>query len=140
MYGFELEVCGVMIPKQRPVHFGICVFMAVLFLYSIAVQYNDPDALLWMLIYSVGLVLTILHLYEKASPALLLVASLLGICGVTYLTLSIQDVELDNLFSSWNMRGRGVVQVGEAIGLLIQSLWLAYLAVANRKTPGASVY
>ena len=80
------------IPKQRPVHFGICVFMAVLFLYSIAVQYNDPDALLWMLIYSVGLVLTILHLYEKASPALLLVASLLGICGVTYLTLSIQDV------------------------------------------------
>ena len=129
-----------MIPKQRPVHFGICVFMAVLFLYSIAVQYNDPDALLWMLIYSVGLVLTILHLYEKASPALLLVASLLGICGVTYLTLSIQDVELDNLFSSWNIRDRGVVQVGEAIGLLIQSLWLAYLVVANRKTPRTSVY
>ena len=128
------------IPKQRPVHFGICVFMAVLFLYSIAVQYNDPDALLWMLIYSVGLVLTILHLYEKASPALLLVASLLGICGVTYLTLSIQDVELDNLFSSWNIRDRGVVQVGEAIGLLIQSLWLAYLVVANRKTPRTSVY
>ncbi len=128
------------IPKQRPVHFGICVFMAVLFLYSIAVQYNDPDALLWMLIYSVGLVLTILHLYEKASPALLLVASLLGICGVTYLTLSIQDVELDNLFSSWNMRDRGVVQVGEAIGLLIQSLWLAYLVVANKKTPRTSVY
>ena len=127
------------IPKQRPVHFGICVFMAVLFLYSIAVQYNDPDALLWMLIYSVGLVLTILHLYEKASPALLL-ASLLGICGVTYLTLSIQDVELDNLFSSWNMRDRGVVQVGEAIGVLIQSLWLAYLVVANRKTPRTSVY
>ncbi len=122
------------IPKQRPVHFGICVFMAVLFLYSIAVQYNDPDALLWMLIYSVGLVLTILHLYEKASPALLLVASLLGICGATYLTVSTQDVELDNLFSSWNMRDRGVVQVGEAIGLLIQSLWLAYLVVANRKT------
>ncbi len=129
-----------MIPKQRPVHFGICVFTAVLFLYSIAVQYNDPDALLWMLIYSVGLVLTILHLYEKASPALLLVASLLGICGVTYLTLSIQDVELDNLFSSWNMRDRGVVQVGEAIGLLIQSLWLAYLVVANRKTPRTSEY
>ena len=128
------------IPKQRPVHFGICVFMAVLFLYSIAVQYNDPDALLWMLIYSVGLVLTILHLYEKASPALLLVASLSGICGVTYLTLSIQDVEMDNLFSSWNMRDRGVVQVGEAIGLLIQSLWLAYLVVANRKTSRTSEY
>lgn len=126
-----------MIPKQRR-HFALCVLMAGLFVLSIALQYNDPDVLVWMLIYAVGLVMTILHLSGKASPVLLLGASLPGFCGVIYLVLSIQDVELDKLFSSLNMQGRGVEEVREAGGLLIQSLWLAYLAGASKETANTS--
>ena len=121
------------LPAQRPVHFTVSILMAILFLLCIVVQYNDPDVLLWISIYAVGLALTILHLSEKASRALLFVMSLSGLCGAVYLALSIQDLELDKLFSSLNMQGRGVEEIREAIGLLLQSLWLAYLAAVVNK-------
>ena len=88
-----------------------------------------------MLIYAVGLVLTILHLAEKAPTPLLWVVSLSCMCGVAYLLLSIPDVELDKLLSSLDMEGRGVEEVREASGLSMMSIWLAYLAVATRKAP-----
>ncbi len=118
--------------KQRPGHFVACLVMAAIFLFSVAVQYNDPDRLLWISIYAVGLVLTIMHLCSKVSFVWLLATSLLGIVGVVYLSLSIRDVEFEKVFLSLNMQGCGVEEVREAGGVLLQSLWLAYLAYVNR--------
>lgn len=109
-----------------------CYAMALVLLLCIVVQYNDPDGWLWMTIYGTGLVLTLLHLFSKSSPVVLSIASVAGFAGTLYISLSIAELEADKVLSSLNMQGRGVEEVREAIGLLIQSVWLARLAWVAR--------
>ncbi len=106
--------------------------MALVLLLCIVVQYNDPDGWLWMTIYGTGLVLTLLHLFSKSSPVVLSIVSVAGFVGTLYISLSIAELEADKVLSSLNMQGRGVEEVREAIGLLIQSVWLARLAWVAR--------
>jgi len=116
-----------------------CYLMALVLAFCIVVQYNDPDGWLWMTIYGVGLILTLVHLFAKSSTVALSTASFVGFAGFVYLSISIGELEADKVLSSMNMEGRGVEEVREAFGLLIQSAWLARLAWvtrANHHHPG----
>ncbi len=109
--------------------------MALVLLLCIVVQFNDPDGWLWMTIYGIGLVLTLLHLFSKSSPVVLSITSAAGFAGALYISLCIGELETDKVLSSLNMEGRGVEEVREAAGLLIQSVWLARLAWVARARP-----
>ena len=112
-----------------------CYCMALVLLLCIVVQFNDPDGWLWMTIYGIGLVLTLLHLFSKSSPVVLSITSAAGFAGALYISLCIGELETDKVLSSLNMEGRGVEEVREAAGLLIQSVWLARLAWVARARP-----
>ncbi|MCZ6853537.1 MAG: transmembrane 220 family protein [Gammaproteobacteria bacterium] len=109
-----------------------CYIMVPVFVLCIVVQYNDPDGWLWMTIYGVGLVLTLLHLFSKSSFVALSTASAVGFAGFIYIIMTVGEVQADKVLSSMNMAGRGVEEVREALGLLIQSAWLARLAWVTR--------
>ena len=108
--------------------------MVFVFLACIAVQYNDPDGPMWMVVYSAGLVFTLLHLFAMGSVTVLWAVAFLGFAGAAYIGWSVGEVETDRLVASLQMQGRGVEEVREASGLVIQSLWLVYLAWMSNRT------
>ena len=97
------------------------LIMSVLFAYSVIVQYNDPDSLLWVLIYGYPLVLSALLIFNKWSFLFHFVAAIVFILAfIPYLFYA-------EAFSFDNERFR------EAGGLLICGFWLLCTSYWIRK-------
>ena len=102
-----------------------------LLLSCIAVQYNDPDAVVWMLIYGYGFVLTAMAFFGKYThfSTLGAVAYFLGfvfvVPGWNWDTLM--------LLTRPKMDTYDVELVREGIGLLIVAVWMGVLAVAGHR-------
>lgn len=105
------------------------VIMTVMFALCVAVQYNDPDALLWMLIYAYAVVVTAMAVANRYT--FLAVIGFVGLfAGFAYLSPGL--LEIDNpteLVTDIRMDSPGVEVAREAAGLLISSLWLLVLSV-----------
>jgi hypothetical protein len=71
------------------------VLLIALFLYSTAVQYNDPDPYVWMPIYMYGAVLCLLALRGKYNPALYVIGLL------TYGSMAVYYFVADNGVLDW---------------------------------------
>ncbi|MEM7079118.1 MAG: transmembrane 220 family protein [Pseudomonadota bacterium] len=106
--------------------------MLVILLLSAAVQYNDPDPWLWIVIYTVGAGFTLAYLLGYTHRLALLLAGSIGLVGTIVIILPLQQVETANVISSVQMQGEGVEEVREAGGLALQSVWLLYLAWRTR--------
>jgi hypothetical protein len=91
--------------------------MACLFVICIALQYNDPDPLVWMALYLVPLVLSLRALRGRANfwPNLLL--------GVAY---SLSALRWAPAYAPGYLDNE---EAREAGGLLLSGLWMAFLAV-----------
>jgi transmembrane protein TMEM220 len=103
--------------------------MAVLFLFAVAVQYNDPDPLRWMAIYGLAALACVLSLAGRLPrfvPALVGLGALAWACilapGV------IGRVSAGELFQSYGMLSETVEEAREMGGLLIVAVWMGLLA------------
>ena len=97
------------------------------FLLSAAVQYNDPDALPWLVVYLAAAGMCIAWYRRRVPrwlPTLLLVASLLWI-GT--LLPALGDAALSDVVESVSMQTRAVEEAREIGGLAIVALWSAVL-------------
>lgn len=113
----------------------LCYAMFAIFILSAAVQYNDPDPLLWIVVYGGAALITWLFARNRlnwmvpaAACGLLLVwaASLLPqVWGV---------VSLPDLFESVQMKDETVETAREAGGILIIAAWFAVLGWQAFKT------
>lgn len=105
------------------------IIMTVLFTLCVVVQYNDPDAVLWILIYAYAVVVTAMAAANKYT--VLTVIGFVGfVVGFAYLSPGI--LQIDNpseLITDIRMDSPHVEVAREAIGLLISSLWLLVLSV-----------
>lgn len=63
---------------------AFAIVYAMLCVVSAVLQYNDPDPLVWILIYSASAVLSFAFAFNKAPFALLLLGGLLAIGGGFY--------------------------------------------------------
>jgi len=103
------------------------LFLAA-FVLSALVQYNDPDAIAWALIYTAAAVLCLFQ-YRKTPPrwlaAALLVASLVWIGAL--LPDVIGHIPWRDIFDSISMRTRAVEEAREIGGLALVALWSAVL-------------
>lgn len=114
--------------------FRVCnaVFLLI-FLLSAAVQYNDPDPVRWIAVYSAAAALC-LAWFVVALPRWV-PAVLLAVClGWIALLLPqvIGEVSPGEVFESITMRTRAVEEAREIGGLLLVALWLTVLVVHAR--------
>lgn len=101
----------------------LSAIMTLLFIACIAVQYNDPDPLIWMLLYAVPLGLTLLSLGGRHLVWLAALGALAygaaGLCWAPPYAPGYLDNE----------------EAREAGGLLLSGLWMTVL-VARATLPG----
>ena len=119
-------------PMQAPVAtwFKAASFaMAGLLLVCVALQYNDPDPILWMAMYGAGAVVSMLLPSKKPAAALALLLGLVALPWAIYLISTVWGrIALSDLTSKMSEKG-GAVEVGrEAGGLIIEGVWLMFAA------------
>ena len=97
------------------------ISLTLLFIYALAVQYNDPDPALWVAIYGLAAVAGLLSL-TKRLPWIFPV--LLGmVCLAAGLVLSLRVIGQQTLLGSEEGR--------EMLGLFVTALWMGVLAYVS---------
>jgi hypothetical protein len=105
--------------------------MLIAFLFSVAVQYNDPDPLRWILLYASAAVACVLEMRRTTSPLFAtLVAVAAGVWAATILPHVYSRVHVAELFASFEMKNELVEEAREAGGLCIVAFWLILIAAA----------
>jgi hypothetical protein len=105
------------------------ILMAAAFLFSVIVQYNDPDPLIWMAIYGLAFaacVLSIIGRLHWAFPATLAVIALGWAISMAPQVLG--HVRFSELFEAFEMKDARVEVARELGGLLIVAVWMGVLS------------
>ncbi len=97
--------------------------MFLLFMTCIALQYNDPDPLLWMPIYAIPALLSLLYFLHRGYLWVTLMAGVVYIIGAIYWCPPLGSVP-GNIFNNEEVR--------EAGGLLLAGVWMSLLSLASR--------
>ena len=99
--------------------------MAALLFVCVALQYNDPDPIRWMVIYGLGAIASVLLPLKKPAATLALLVGVLTLFWAIGLICSVWgQIELSDLTTKMSEKG-GAVEVGrEAGGLAIEAVWL----------------
>lgn len=104
----------------------IASILGICFLAFAAVQYNDPDAGLWILIYFIAASLCFMVVKGKASTILLLAAALLYGIGAVYLWpdlyegISIGGGDINNIEEARESLGLGMCSASFVLLALLQ--------------------
>jgi hypothetical protein len=107
--------------------------MGIVFLLAAAVQYNDPDPLLWVLVYGAAAVACGLAVFGR--PQRLLSAMTGGAALVWALMLMPRvfgQVRPSELFRETGMATLGIEEAREAIGLILVAGWMLVLFSRRR--------
>lgn len=106
--------------------------MGVLFLFAVAVQYNDPDPLRWMAIYGVAALACWLSLRGRLPRWMPVVIGLVALAWAATLAPGVVGrVAFKDLFESYAMKSEPVEEAREMGGLLIVTAWMAVLALTR---------
>ncbi len=103
--------------------------MLMAFLFSVVVQYNDPDPVRWMLLYGLAALNCLLSLRGRLRWPL---PSVVGTVALLWALLLAPGVigktTFGSLFESFEMANTVVEEAREMGGLLIVAAWMAVLA------------
>lgn len=105
----------------------------VIYVLSAAVQYNDPDALLWAIMYLAAAGMCIAQFWKRPPrwlPRTLLAISVAWI--VALLPSIVGQVSLEEIFESISMKTKAVEEAREIGGLLLVGLWASVLSYRQR--------
>ena len=108
--------------------------MTAAFLFSVAVQYNDPDPIRWMLVYGLAALACILHLRRQLQwylPAAL-GATAFG-WAASIAPRVIGKTTFGDMFQSFHMINPVVEEAREMGGLLIVAAWMLVLVVVSKR-------
>ncbi len=108
--------------------------MIAAFLFSVIVQYNDPDPLAWMVMYGLAGAACVLWLRRRGGWAF--PAAVGGVALVWALSLAskvLGKVRFGELFEAFEMKDTRVEVGREFGGLLIIAAWMAVLTIDWRR-------
>jgi uncharacterized membrane protein len=108
--------------------------MLAAFLFSVAVQYNDPDPIRWMLIYGLAGLACILELRGRLKwylPAA--VGAIAFLWAASLARYVIGKTTFGEMFQSFDMINTVVEEAREMGGLLIVAGWMAVLVVVSKR-------
>jgi len=109
-------------------------FMCVLFIFSAAVQYNDPDPWVWMPVYLAAAGICAWEMKRRTpwmTPVILV--ALTVIWAGTIAPRVLGKVGFLEMFSAWEMKNIGIEEEREMYGLLIVAGWMTCIAIAARR-------
>jgi hypothetical protein len=104
------------------------VIMALLFAFSLIVQYNDPDPIRWMLVYggaALACVLAVVGRLPRWLPALVGLAAVIWIA--IWLPRVLGQVGVTEMFREVGMATMEIEEGREVIGLLLVAIWMLVL-------------
>jgi hypothetical protein len=111
--------------------------MALLFLFAVVVQFNDPDPLPWMAVYGAAAAVSVAAALLVRVPRVLI-----GVVAVVALVWAIERAigvpglgTYADMFDAWEMRSPPVEEAREAIGLLLVVAWMAVLMFLPTRRP-----
>ena len=108
--------------------------MLIAFLVSVIVQYNDPDPLLWMVVYGIATVICILAAFDRLNWGMSAVMALATLGGAMFLAPRvIGKVAFMEIFESMQMKTIVVEYAREMGGLLIIAVWMVVLTFHLRR-------
>jgi hypothetical protein len=107
---------------------------AAFFVFSVVVQYNDPDPIRWMLIYGAAALLSGWAAAASLRPAIPGAVAAVALIWAATLMPSVarQLPSLMDLTGSIKMMAPGVEETREAGGLLFVATWMIAVAWRNR--------
>ena len=108
--------------------------MLLMFVFSVIVQYNDPDPWLWMLVYGVAAVVCARELMGKTRwEAAAAVGIIAFIWAGTISPRVIGVVPFASMFEEFEMKNAQVEESREMYGLLLITLWMLAVAFVARR-------
>ncbi len=105
--------------------------MCLAFAFSAAVQFNDPDPIRWMAIYTAGAVISCLESVRRMRAVFPAITG--GIAFAWAATIAprvIGRVPFGSMFAEFEMHDLGVEESREMYGLLLVALWMAAVTAA----------
>jgi len=114
--------------------------MLVIFIFGAIVQYNDPDPLIWTLVYlgaAVATALTLLHSPRWQVAALVSAGTILW--GLSIAPRVIGQVPFMSMFGAWEMKNIGIEESREMYGLFMIGAWCVVMTLAalrRSRNPG----
>jgi hypothetical protein len=114
--------------------------MAGLFAVAALLQYNDPDPLRWMAIYTAASIVTAYAAWHRTVPmaAPIVVAAVALIWGIEWSTDVPGLATYAHMFDAWEMKNVAVEEARETGGLMIVTGWMLVLAIHGwRRAAGA---
>jgi hypothetical protein len=102
--------------------------MLAMFIFSVIVQYNDPDPLVWMTLYGLAAVACVIAFKRPAHWLLPGGLALLALSWAGTIALRVWGkVAVGELFEAWEMKDQRVEEARELGGLLIVAVWMLVL-------------
>ena len=102
--------------------------MLLMFLFSAAVQFNDPDLIVWISIYAAAAAVCGLEIRRRAPPWAAVAVGLIAIVWAGSLYFRAHEVPISSLFAEWEMRDLRVEEAREMYGLTIVGVWMIVIA------------
>ena len=102
--------------------------MLSMFLFSAAVQFNDPDPAVWIGIYGIAAVVCVLEIRRRTPVWMPVAVALIALVWAGTLYYGARDVPIMSLFAEWEMRDVRVEEAREMYGLAIVAGWMIAIA------------
>lgn len=98
--------------------------MLLMFLFSAAVQFNDPDPLAWMSIYGAAAAVCGLEVRRRAPAWAPVAVALIALVWAGSVYSGVNEVPISSLFTEWEMRDLRIEEAREMYGLTIVGIWM----------------
>ena len=105
---------------------------AMAFVFSVLVQFNDPDPLRWVVIYTLAVVACVMEFLGRGHWSVPAATGV--IAGAWALSLSpevLGRVPFVSMFGDWEMHDVGIELSREMYGLFAIMIWMAALVIAG---------
>ena len=107
------------------------VVMLHAFVFSVIVQFNDPDPVLWAAIYAAAAVVCLIELPRRTHPAIPAVLAGVGLAwAATIAPRVVGKVPFSAMFAEFEMANTGIEESREMYGLVFIALWMIAIAIA----------
>ena len=102
--------------------------MLLMFLFSAAVQFNDPDPLTWIGIYGAAATVCALEIGRRLPVWVSVAIAVIAFVWAGSLYYRAHDVPISSLFAAWEMQNLRIEEAREMYGLAIVAVWMIVIA------------